>query len=385
MKKIIASAVGLMLVGGLSVTTAQAVENQFGGYWRTRMFTQVDFQPDSGSYTRIDNRTRLFYTAKFNDDFKFVNKFEFNSIWGDADGGDVGADGKTFVVKNSYADFNLANWNFRLGIQDAVLARGFLFDDDFSGAMVTGNFGNVSVTPLWIRVDAEDGVPTKDTVRDMVGVVSGIKVSDALKVTPYFIADMTSGTNSWDNYYFGADVDMKMDAASVWGTFIYNTYEIDRAGDVPVDVDGDAFLVAGGVKAGMVRGQAFYASGDDAFINPAGASYYWAEILGYGIFDNQGPTGAPNNQISNVAAFGAGVTVKPADKVSLDFDVWYAFLDEENAAGDDELGLEFDGKLSYALMDSLKLEAVLAYLVAGDAITDGEDIFEGGVRVSLSF
>jgi hypothetical protein len=229
----------------------------------------------------------------------------------------------------------------------------------------------------------------------MFGVLAGIKVSDALKVTPYFIADLTSGTASWDNYYFGADVDMKMDAASVWGTFIYNTYEIDSvqavvAGPpaavvgVPVDIDGDAFLVAGGVKAGMVRGQAFYASGDDAFINPAGASYYWAEILGYGVFDNQGPAGAPNNQISNVAAFGGGVTVKPADKVKLDFDVWYAFLDEE-VAGEDELGLEFDAKMTYALMDSLNLEAVLAYLVAGDAINEGEDIFEGGVRVSLSF
>ncbi|MEE4135389.1 MAG: hypothetical protein V2I32_04870 [Desulforhopalus sp.] len=383
MKKIIASAVGLMLAGGLSVTTAQAVENQFGGYWRTRMFVQDSFS-GTESLTRIDNRTRLYYTAKFSDDFKFVNKFEFDTIWGDSVGGDIGADGTIFEVKNSYADFNLANWNFKMGIQPAVVARGFLFDDDFSGVVATGNFGNVSVTPVWIRVDAEDFTP-KTNNRDMFGVIGGIKVSDALMVNPYFIADMTSGSESWDNYYVGADVDMKMDAASVWGTFIYNTYEIDRIGDAPADVDGDAFLVAGGVKAGMVRGQAFYASGDDAFINPPGASYYWAEIMGYGVFDNAVPDGTPANQISNVAAFGAGVTVKPADKVSLDFDVWYAFLDEEDANGEAELGLEFDGKLSYALMDSLKLEAILAYLVAGDAANGGEDAFEGGVRVSLSF
>ena len=44
------------------------------------MFFQDNFtQPDS-SYNRTDNRTRLYYTAKFSDDFKFVNKFEFNSI-----------------------------------------------------------------------------------------------------------------------------------------------------------------------------------------------------------------------------------------------------------------------------------------------------------------
>jgi hypothetical protein len=102
MKKIIASAVGLALVGGVAVTTASAVESQFGGYWRTRMFVQSDFtgQDEGGAYNRTDTRTRLYYTAKFNDDLKFVNKFEFNTSWGDANGGDIGADGDTFKVKN---------------------------------------------------------------------------------------------------------------------------------------------------------------------------------------------------------------------------------------------------------------------------------------------
>jgi hypothetical protein len=36
MKKIIAAAAGLMMVGTLA-TAASAVESQFGGYWRTRM------------------------------------------------------------------------------------------------------------------------------------------------------------------------------------------------------------------------------------------------------------------------------------------------------------------------------------------------------------
>ena len=130
MKKIIASALGLMMVGGVAAS-ASAVENQFGGYWRTRMFVQDEFDQD-GSYFRIDNRTRLYYTAKFSDDFKFVNKFEFNSNWGDDEGGDIGADGDTWKVKNSYADFTLGSVNTKLGIQGAVLARGFLFDDDFS-------------------------------------------------------------------------------------------------------------------------------------------------------------------------------------------------------------------------------------------------------------
>ena len=93
MKKIIASAVGLVMVGGVAVTTASAVESQFGGYWRTR-FTYsenmtgtaaTDNDPaenNSNSWYRTDTRTRLYYTAKFNDDLKFVNKFEFNTTMG---------------------------------------------------------------------------------------------------------------------------------------------------------------------------------------------------------------------------------------------------------------------------------------------------------------
>jgi hypothetical protein len=170
---------------------------------------------------------------------------------------------------------------------------------------------------------------------------------------------------------------MKMDAVSLWGTFIYNGYTI-------MDVDGDAFLVAAGADAGIAHGQAFYATGDDAFVVAPGASYYWSEILGLGVFDNTAPDGSPANGITNIAAFNAGVTLKPMDKIKVDADVWYAMLDEDNANGDNELGLEFDGKLTYALMDNLSAEFILAYLVAGDAIGD-DDVFEGGVRVSLKF
>jgi hypothetical protein len=72
------------------------------------------------------------------------------------------------------------------------------------------------------------------------------------------------------------------------------------------------------------------------------------------------------------------------DKMKINTDAWYAGLDEDNLNGDKDLGFELDGKLSYELMDNLNAEFVLAYLFAGDATGD-EDVFEGGVRVSLKF
>ncbi len=402
MKKIIASAIGLALVGGVAVTASAEVESQFGGYWRTRLIYQdnmkgtdasygVAADNDTGSYSRVDNRTRLYYTAKFNDSFKFVNKFEFNSNWGDANGGDIGADGDTFKVKNSYADFTLGNVQTKLGIQGASIGRDFIFSDDFSGAYVNMKFGMVEVPLMWIRPDSVDG-GGKENDRDYLVAQARIKINDTFKVQPYFLYDVKSDLDfdqEWENWYLGLDVDMKMDALSAWGTFIYNGGSIQT--DIYNDNDNKGYLLAAGVDAGIAHGQVFYATGDedgalgeDAFKLPQGASYYWSEIMGLGTFDNTASNGAPGDQISNIMAINAGVTLKPMDKMTLKGDIWYAMLAEDDAAGNDKLGTELDAKLTYALMDNLNLDLVLAYLFADDA-TGGEDVLETGARFSLSF
>lgn len=398
MKKIIASAVGLMLAGGIAATTASAaVENQFGGYWRSRIWIEDNFDgTDSPTHDRADNRTRLYYTAKFSDDFKFVNKFEFNTTWGDNVGGDVSADGMgIWRIKNSYADFNMGPAiNAKLGIQGITIARGFIFGDDFSGAVLTGKFGNVTVPLIYIRVDDEDndGATSTDVDQDMFAAMATVKVSDTISVTPYFVYHTIGGDVDADNWYLGADADLKFGSVKTWGTAIYN------GGNIDDDVDNAGFLVAAGADAGIVHGQAFYATGDDdatdgdndRFIAPQlnasfqGASYYWSEIMGYGVFDDKVSNGAPGDDISNVWAANAGVTIKPMDKLSITADVWYASLVEDNENGDTELGVEFDGNVAYKIYDNLTAEAIFAYLIAGDATGD-EDVIESGVRVSLSF
>jgi hypothetical protein len=397
MKKIIVSAIGLTIIGG-AASNGFAVENQMGGYWRTRLYVQDEMAQDGESNFIADNRTRLYYTAKFSDDFKFVNKFEINTVWGDDNGGAVGADGTgIFRIKNSYADWNMGSVNAKLGIQAASIARGFIFDDDFSGAVFTGNFGKMSLPVAYMAVEDEDYTGEKDA--NMIAMMPTFYVNDSISVTPYglyyysdeytstAIGDSGTVTTSIDEetnvYYLGLDIDLKMDPATVWGTFIYNGGEIGNA-----DVQG--FLAAAGVDAGLVHGQAFYASGDDededynGFVSAPGQSYYWSEIMGYGIFDNVASNASPNEKITNVAALNAGVTVEPLDKITVTGDVWYAMLAEDDDAGENELGWEFDGKATYAIFDNLTASFVLAYLVAGDATGD-ENIFEGGIQVSLAY
>jgi hypothetical protein len=235
------------------------------------------------------------------------------------------------------------------------------------------------------QVDANDD-PLFDGDVHLLSVMPKINISDAMLLTPH--VTYLSGTSGEDTdlVWIGVDLDMKFDAVSAWGTFIYNTGEVG-------DVDTDGFLVAAGANAGIVHGQAFYATGDDGtgtdsdtFVSAPGSSYYWSEILGLGVFDLNGAAVAGTNadDITNVWAANVGVTLKPMDKLTANFDVWYAELAEDNTAGEDELGLEFDGMLTYALEDNLNVDFVFAYLIAGDAVGD-DDVIETGVRVSLAF
>lgn len=415
MKKIIASAVGLLLAGGIAATTASAdVENQFGGYWQTRFIVEDENMvkigagtPNTTSREFADTRTRLFYTAKFSDSFKFVNAFEFNTLWGDANGGDLGTDGKgNWRIKHSYADFNLGQVNAKVGMQSATIARGFVFSDDFAGVAVTPKFGDISVPLLWINASNEEAYPydtsTVPTFNQNIFVASAvIKINEGTKIVPYVVYHPITDSETiqdGDNFYAGLDADVKLGAVSVWGTGVYNGGDIDGR-------DTQAFLGAAGADAGIVHGQTFYATGDDnpndgdndAFVSapggagpsntpPAyvGASYYWAEIMGAGMMDYSTSPGSVADDITNIWAANAGVTIKPMDKLKVDADVWYAALAEDNAAGDTELGVEFDGKLTYSVFDNMTAEAVFAYLIAGDATGD-DDIIEGGLKLSLKF
>jgi len=166
MKKLSVLLVAAIMVLALTMPAA-AFENEFGGYWRTRAFTDIGF---SGSdiatgnkdTNGVDTRTRLFYTAKFSENLKFINKFEVNATWGQNGGyGQMGADNSgadTFRVKNSYVDFKLAEQRFTVGVQNFQLARGYLFDDDASGIKAIFKVNDAIYLPLIYLKNYEGGI-----------------------------------------------------------------------------------------------------------------------------------------------------------------------------------------------------------------------------------
>jgi len=410
MKKLLTGLLAVGLVLALTLP-ASAFDSEFGGYWRTRAYMQKDFTgSDTGKsdLQQVDTRTRLFYTAVFSEDFKFVNKFEWNVTWGDTVGGDIGTDGMgIFRIKNSYANFNLGPVNFMIGLQPRVLHRGFLFDDDFAGAAVTFNGSGFSIPLIWMKAyEGGTGNTANDNDVDYY-VLKPTFTFGNTALTPTLAYVYSKDASKWPTlsgnkevkvYFAGLDADVKFGGGStVWFTGIYEGGSAELINGKSMDISAYLLALGGKVNVGAIdiHGQVFYATGEDktttdseAFYVPKGQSYYWAELMGYGIFDNQFSAGSPADQISNIMAANIGVGFKVSDALKITADLWHAKLAESDAKGNDVLGTEIDLVLTYSLMKNLTLDVVGAYLFAGDATYGGSNSanpYEIGTRLSFSF
>ena len=442
MKKFSILALAALLVVAFTIPAA-ALENEFGGYWRTRFFNQGHFngeESDDTNLRRVDTRTRLYYTAKINDNLKFVNKFEFDAVWGEdganddivvVDGGgdtvtipvpsdsvygDIGADGVAVEIKNSYADFNLGPVNFTVGVQPYALFREFHISDDASGVIARWKvMDNFVLAGSWLKAfeggagdgnneDADTYTLTgafffseNISIKPSISYLRSSEAGDAIsELSDLTFTGLTVGEG--EIFTYGFDFDASFDNFGVWATLYGQTGDLELSPVSDLDFEGWLAAVGGNVMLGPVdlHGQFIYTPGDDdpadsdfeAIFSPSG-SYYWSEIMGFGIFDNEASEGSPADKINNLMAFNIGASMKPMDKLKVEVDLWYAELEEDNAFGEDELGTEVDVKITYMLVEGLNLDLVGAYLFAGDATsTDGEndeDPYEVGARLSLSF
>jgi hypothetical protein len=422
MKKLFIFSLAVLLITAFSVP-ASAFENEFGGSWRTRFYMQKQFSGSSEGaadeaqdLSQVDTRTRLDYTAKINDNLKLVNEFEMDAVWGQSDDmvattggttislknsyGNIKTDGVAFEIKNTYADFNLFGSlvNMKIGAQPGVIARGFIFDEDFAGLTATVNASpTITVPIIWMKqTEGGIGPDANDDDVDYLAIAPVFSVSDALSINPHITYD-TSESADRDVFYLGVDLDASIGAASLWFTGIY------QFGALNSTLDYAAYLAAIGGDFDMgnmgIRGEIFYATGDDdvtdndveIFVGLQGQSYYWAEIMGKGTIDNQVSNNSPGDAITNMMAANLGATIALSDTMTLDADVWYAQLAEDNAAGDDKLGTEVDLNLGIALLEGLDLDVIAAYLFADDVTVGGasedfeENPYEIGTKLSLKF
>ncbi|MGE0083237.1 MAG: hypothetical protein AB7S75_02320 [Desulfococcaceae bacterium] len=419
----------------VSALPSFAMESEFGGYWRTRFYTNQNFTGEDKSedqdLKQADTRTRLYYTAVFHENLKFVNQFEFDAVWGDDTLGDIGADGKVFEIKNSYADFNLGPVNFTVGIQGLIFGRSLLFDDDASGATVTYRSDSMDIQFFWFKAyEGGAGKDANDYDVDYWGFNPVFRFGGAWEINPFFMYIYSDDVRNWESefpptfgdaeevnlWYAGMNADANFDMASFWLTGIYQGGEMSFY-TTDQNQDFSAWLAAAGASVNIgekadIHGQFFYATGQDEneedwqkFWVPAGQSYYWAELMGYGIIDYDYSNNSPGDQISNIMAANIGVTFKPVSNVSIALDVWYAALAEDiyvlngaqygktdapaNSSEENYLGTEVDLVFSVELVQGLNLDIIGAYLFAGEATTldskNDANPYEIGTQLSLEF
>jgi hypothetical protein len=447
MKKLLVLSLAVVMVVAFTLP-ASAFESVFGGYWRTRAFTQQNFSgdedrrgPNSTSNTgrndlsRTDTRTRLYYTAILNDNLKLINQFEFNAVWGDADGGDIGADGDTMRIRSSHIDATMGAVRMTLGIQPLELGRGQIISDQMSGVVLSTKMGDHLIPFTWFKVN-EGGTALNSEDSDVFALYPVFNFGENFSLNPFVAygysrdgdrgaanAFSTYGANAGTGpgtedpatpdfavddginvYWVGANADMTFGSWNLWATAIYVGGELESEDTGDVDVKAWTAAVGASVPLGpaSLHGQFLYASGDDddedgdyeAYFGVDGAgagwSYYWAEIMGNGRFDAQSSAGADANP-SNLWFANIGASIKPMEKLSLTGDLWYAAHPEDDLVTDEkELGLEVDLVATYQLVEGLSIDLVGAYLFADDATAlddDGndDDPWEVGTRLQLSF
>jgi len=411
MKKSFVFILAALLVVAFTIP-ASAFESVFGGYFRYRLVTQQNFTGAKNGPQRTDQdtRTRLFYDAKFSDNFVFKNILQIDSEAGDGAGGSIGGQA-TVKMKHSYADFRTGGFRHTLGVQGQVLARGFLFDDDFMGYVgryQPGTTAELLIPLAWINENASSAQGGNDQYSSYIALYPFFPVGN-MSFNPYFIYGWANGDRSpagadYEPWWLGIDWDMKSDKFSIWASGIYSggSGVVGTPATTPPARDNEGFLLAAGADfsfgAAGLWVDLIYATGQsqtagatkwEAFNLPAGNSYYWSEIMGKGIFDIAVPTGAPGNNISNLGTIGIGVDLKTGDKLKWNFDLWYATLAEKNSFGKDKLGTELDIILNWTLVENITMDLVFAYLAAGDAVSatgnNQEDPYELGARLSFSF
>jgi len=322
---------GIAILAALMVVSltipAWAIESEFGGYWRTRFYTQQNFtgedRTEAADVSAVDTRTRLYYTAIFHENLKFVNKFEFDATWGSREGsrdggsgnvtntgysnrgyGMVGADAANLEIKASYIDFNLGPVHSKIGVQPFSVARSLLIDagTEAAGLYLAYKGDSFTIPFMWIKpweggqgnneYDTNgDGVndttiANSDYDVDVLVLAPSFNVAEMFTINPYiayFFSDDASNENTalgsesfnlgyaladaddLNLWYLGLDIDVDFGMGSAWFTGIYQGGDVDYGTNQSADFKAWLVALGGEVDLGTfdIHGQAFYATGDD--------------------------------------------------------------------------------------------------------------------------
>ncbi|MEJ5363795.1 MAG: hypothetical protein WHS86_01710 [Desulfosoma sp.] len=437
----------LCVLLGLAVSLpARAVDFKYGGMYFARWQSQDnltdgnDDTDDNGNW--FDQRLRMFFTFQGSEKLKVVTKWEADTQWGRESqgagrhgGGDIGADATNLEMKNVYLEFMVPGLEATatLGVQGTDILGGWIFSDDFSGALISKTFDPLNVRVGYIAGQNQNVTDVSENIDDFFLELSYAQGPFSATLVGFYQSANNNKTSLFEDYNYDQPVDWlngrdvrgndlidlglnlsyKTDWISAYVNFVKNFGSYDIVGGGSGDYKGWMVEARGDftVSNFVLSAGGFYTTGDDdlndndvdAFVYPIGRSFYWSEILGLGTLDvnsfgfdtyNSVGQGAymPGDGPSNLWMVTAGLKWQALEETALTFNYYYIGTAEkvESAPGkkDDSIGHEINFYLDQGVVDGLSLRLVAAYLFADEAfktIKNDDDAYELGAVLEWDF
>ncbi|MEJ5347497.1 MAG: hypothetical protein WHS46_02235 [Desulfosoma sp.] len=435
-----------MLVAVAVANPAHAVDFKYGGMYFMRWQSQDnltdgnDDVDDNANW--FDQRLRMYFTFVGSEKLRIVTKWEADTLWGRETpgagrhgGGDIGADATNLEMKNVYLDLVVPGIDATatLGVQGTDILGGWIFSDDFSGAVVEKTLDPVKVRLGYIAGQNQNVTDVSENIDDFFLELSYAQGPFSATLVGFYQSANNNKTSLFEDYNYDEAVDWlngrdvcSNDLIDLGLNLAYTTDAVSAYVNFVKNV-GSYDIVGGGsgkYKGWMLEGRAeytvsnfvlsaggFFTSGDSklndndvkAFVYPLGRSFYWSEILGLGTLDvNAGGLDTYNSYgqgayyaadgPSNLWMVTAGLKWQAMEDTALTFSYYYIGTDEkvESAPGkkDDSIGHEIDFYLDQGVVDGLNLRFVAAYLFAEEAFKtskDDDDVYELGAMLEWSF
>ncbi|WP_224961473.1 porin [Geomonas subterranea] len=412
-------------VSALSAATAvpaMALENEFHGMFKFMGYqtnalaggdTREILLKDAHSGFFAEQRARIMYIAKANDNLKLVTHFELDTRFGGIgnrtptasdpttgykgtygnDSGNLDADQLTLETKNIYLDFNEPNTgaNFKVGMQPWADAYGSLFLlADMTGAIGTKKIDNFTGQLGWFRYDdntvANAVSGPGQLTADLIVADGKFAINKDITVgATYYNIQNDTGLAASGNYellhMIGVNADINVGPANIKPFAAYQFGEKNAATDISAYMMGAIAKVKAGPGAVNVSG--FYLSGDKGGTNnnafqtlTTGTTYFNPANMWLLVRPNQAintSTSLTGNDMTVGGRGSMGVFAGYEGAMGKTFynaNVGYMRAAEARAAEKKSIGTEVNAQVGYKIFDNLTASVAAAYVFLGDGLKE---------------